>query len=71
MYDPVTFGFWYYNTKTEQNTWDCPVIFQKTLFCPWDGFQEYGGSSGGARGKKCRCVFDNVLAYQVNDYISV
>lgn len=31
MYDPVTFGFWYYNEFSKRNSWEAPLIFQKTF----------------------------------------
>jgi hypothetical protein len=31
MYDPVTFGFWYYNEFSLRNSWEAPLVFQKTF----------------------------------------
>ena len=31
MYDPVTFGFWYYNEFSQRNSWEAPLVFQKTF----------------------------------------
>jgi hypothetical protein len=65
MYDPVTFGFWYYHQHYDLNTWNCPLVLQKELVCKWDGFQKYGGAGmGGGGGQRCRCVFDNMTDYQ-------
>lgn len=61
MFDPITFGFWYYNDHYSLNTWSCPLVLQKELVCKWDGFQKYGG---GGQQQRCRCVFDNMLEYQ-------
>lgn len=60
MFDPLTYGFWYYNTRNHSNIWTCPVVFQHNLVCKWEGFQEFGGSSGGGR---CRCVFKTLIEY--------
>lgn len=35
MYDPVTFGFWYYNEFSRRNSWEAPLIFQKTFGKPF------------------------------------
>ena len=61
MFDPVTFGFWYYNCKTGQNTWNCPVSLQSNLVCTWEGYQCFGA---GPSQQLCRCVFGTVIEYQ-------
>lgn len=60
-FDPLSGGFWYFERRSNLSTWNCPLIFQKTLVCNWDGFEEFGGAPSD---KKCRCVFDNVAEYQ-------
>jgi hypothetical protein len=65
MYDPITFGFWYYHRHYGLNTWNCPLVLQKELVCKWDGYQKYGGAGlGGTGGQRCRCVFDNMTEYR-------
>ena len=61
-FDPLTESFWYYNSLTKHNTWNCPLAFQTDLVCPWDGFQDYGGLP--SLKEACRCPFANVQAYQ-------
>lgn len=60
-FDPMTDNFWYFNTRTKLSTWDCPLVLQRDLICFWEGYQQWGGlpSQG-----PCRCIFDNVMAYQ-------
>jgi hypothetical protein len=69
MYDPITYGFWYYHEHYDLNTWNCPLVLQKELVCKWDGYHQYGGSggapsAGGVSKQRCRCVFDNMTEYQ-------
>mmetsp|Transcript_10907 Transcript_10907/g.16624 ORF Transcript_10907/g.16624 Transcript_10907/m.16624 type:complete len:1070 (-) Transcript_10907:229-3438(-) len=61
MFDPVTFGFWYYHEHYGMNTWSCPLSLQKELVCRWDGFHKFGGVTCQQR---CRQVFDNMLEYR-------
>ena len=61
LYDPATDCFWYYNVRTQQNTWQCPLSLQKGLVCSWEGYQVFGGSSLQGR---CRCVFATMEEYQ-------
>lgn len=60
MYDPMTNRFWYYHYKTGQNTYKCPVVFQKELVCRWMGYGAFGGDE-----KRCTCVFSDMNDYQV------
>ena len=60
-FDPLTNSFWYYDPNTGLNTWSMPVVFQKEMVCMWDGFKEFGGLPSQ---KKCRCIFDSMIAYQ-------
>jgi hypothetical protein len=66
MYDPTTFGFWYFNERNRSNVWKCPQVFQQNLVCKWDGFQAYGGGESG--GQRCRCVFNNLSEYHTHMY---
>eukprot|EP01041_Mallomonas_annulata_P008158 gene8158-16774_t len=60
LYDPATECFWYYNTRTGQNTWQCPVSLQKEFVCKWEGFHIFGGRTNDTR---CRCVFNTAMEY--------
>ena len=62
MYDPVTFGFWYYNEFSLRNSWEAPLVFQKTFVCTWDGYKRFGALS--ASSKRCRNVFSNEMEYR-------
>ena len=61
LFDPLTESFWYFNKITKQNTWHCPLVFQKVLICSWEGFHAFGGMP---HQKPCRCVFGTVEEYQ-------
>lgn len=61
LFDPETNSIWYYNTRTRQNTWDCPLSLQKEFICKWNGFESFGGFKSQ---KRCRCIFSNALTYQ-------
>ena len=61
MFDPVTNRFWYYQYKSGQNTYKCPLVFQKELVCRWQGYGSFGGDE-----KRCTCVFSDMNDYQVH-----
>ena len=60
LYDPMTDSFWYYNIRTGQNTWECPLSLQKDLICTWAGYHTFGGLKSQER---CRCVFSFTIEY--------
>jgi hypothetical protein len=62
MYDPVTFGFWYYNEFSLRNSWEAPLVFQKTFVCTWDGYKRFGALSTSSH--RCRDVFSNEMEYR-------
>lgn len=61
MFDPLTNRFWYYQYKSRQNTYRCPLVFQKELVCRWRGYGQFGGDE-----KICNCVFADMNDYQVH-----
>lgn len=60
-FDPLSDSFWYYNTTTKQNTWQCPLVFQKTLICPWLGYASFGDMP---HQKACRSVLGTMEEYR-------
>lgn len=59
-FDPLTASFWYFNRLTKHNTWQCPLVFQRSLVCAWEGHQGFGGLP---HQQPCRCVFSSLEEY--------
>ena len=59
-YHHFTDIFWYYNPHLKCSSYNCPLVFQKSLVCTWQGYKEYGGLPSQ---NICRQVFHSMSDY--------
>ena len=59
-YHQLTDVFWYNNPYIRCSTYNCPLVFQKSLVCSWQGYKEYGGLPSQ---NVCRQIFHSMSDY--------